>query len=153
MEQPAGCRQVGFSSPRTHQFSKSCSPCALLLPCSLSLHPRCLHALQGPVFEAPSGPWVPAPAWRQQLPGGRAGREVAAGARGVGGEAGIRSWQRAGTCCLSELIPRATPESRPSCLARFSPFLPHPCAWDYTVLGWLCSWVWDLKLVEPTPSR
>lgn len=43
----------------------------------------------------------------------------------MGGEAGAELWQQAATCCLSVLIPRAVLGSRPSCLARFAPVLPH----------------------------
>lgn len=93
-------------------------------PCG-DLFSRLLSALQ-----------VPTAAWREQPC--REERKVAAGARGVGGEAGIRvsgRREQAGTRRLSKLILEATPESRPSCPARFSLFLPHSFAWDYTVPG------------------
>lgn len=141
---------------RTLQFSKSRALGALLLSPVLLASSPVPPVPHGDLFSRLQFDLqVPAPAWRERQHGSRAGRKVAAGAWGMGGEAGIRASGRreqVGTRRLSELIPRAILESYPSGPARFTLFLPHSFAWDYTVRGCLCFWVWDFKLVEPIRS-
>lgn len=154
-EQLVDCRMVSFSPIPSEDTSIQ----QVLCPRSPSPSPVSLTS--SPVPPLPAGTCFLGShliSRCQLLPGGssHAGREVVAGAQDVGGEAGIRVSARreqAGARRLSELIPRAPSESRPSCPARFSPFLPHSFAWDYTVLGCLCFRVWDFKLVEPIRSR
>lgn len=129
------CGHLGSASPTP---LAPLSVPAVIHVISSTLHPHC------DLFSRlPCDLQAPAPARRERPHSSRAGREVAAGVSASGRR------EHAGTCPCSELIPRATPRNRPSCLARFAPVLPRCFAWDYTVEGCLCYWVWDFKLVEP----